>query len=177
MRKICSTVVLLGVAFGSLLAQKPSVPTAIGFVNAVGTDSKTDVQIDGKSLKPAGFVEGGYAGSFAVSEGTHQLVFTNPSCAKATLAIAAQEGSSPLYVLYKVTTRHPTGASTNVLKLTIIPDQPAPRAPRFFVFSTLENRVTPIRVNGATHAFSGRCGTKARSVRTRRSRQLRCGNL
>lgn len=149
MKKIPSITLAVALAIPSALSQSPPPPAAIGFVNAVGATTRTDFQIDGKSLKRAGFVEGGYTSSFMVSEGTHQLTFTNGESEKATQAVQAQAGTIPLYILYKVAVPRPNAVAKNFLKLTSVPAQGPARAPRFFVLSTLEGRAAVIRLNGS----------------------------
>lgn len=149
MKKIFNFGIIMALAAGTSLGQKPPAPTAVGFVNAVGVASKTDFQIDGKNVKPAGFLEGAYSSSVGLTEGTHQLTFVNSSCEKTTQNVVAKEGLSPLYVLYKVAIPQPNGATKNVLKLTTIPGQPQARGIRFFAFSTLENRPAVLRANGS----------------------------
>jgi hypothetical protein len=136
-----------------MLAQEPGVLFPVGFINAVGLASRTDLQIDGQSLKPKGFAEGGYASSFGLAGGNHQFACTNAGCEKVTQAITVKEGSSPLYVLYKISVPQPDRTIKNVLKLTEIPTQTAARGPQFLIFSTLERRTATLQVNGTPLSF------------------------
>jgi hypothetical protein len=132
-----------------IFAQNVPPPASIGFVNAVGLKTRTDFQLDGKSVKRTGFAEGGYAISFQISEGNHQATFANADCDRAVQSISAGGGASALYVLYKVALRQPDGRAKNLLKVVAIPPQSAVREPRLLAFSTLEGRAISLRVNGS----------------------------
>jgi hypothetical protein len=119
----------------------------IGFVNAVGLTSKTDLKIDSQSLKPAGFSEGAYASSFGLPIGNHPVSFANNGCDKLSANFEAKVGYSPLYVLYNVTVPQRNGMIKNFLKLAAIPQQPQ-QGRRFFCYSTLESRPITVRLNG-----------------------------
>jgi hypothetical protein len=130
-------------------AQDSGAVVPIGFVNAVGLSSKTEFQIDGQILKPAGFTEGGYASSFGLSAGNHQFSFANGDSEKVSRAIEIKERYSPLFVLYKVVTPRNDGTVKNILKLSDIPPQPMPRGARFYAFSTIEGKRATLRANGS----------------------------
>jgi hypothetical protein len=123
----------------------PLVP--VGFVNAVGLTSKTDLKIDGQSLKPAGFSEGAYASSFGLAAGNHPALFANDGCNNLSASIEAKAGYSPLYVLYNVPVRQRDGTIRNLLKLTVIPQQPQ-QGRRFFAYSAVEAGAIGARING-----------------------------
>jgi hypothetical protein len=127
----------------------PVVP--IGFINAVGLPTRTDFQIDGRSLKPAGFSAGGYASSFGVAPGVRQFSFAN-DIEKLAQTVQIKEGVSSLFVLYKVAIPQPNRTVKNVLKLIEIPPQPQPKSARFYAFSTLEGRRATLPANGSNIA-------------------------
>src|SRR5437016_3049885 len=108
-------------------AQNSASGVPIGFVNAVGLLGKADFQIDGRSLKPAGFVAGGYASSFGVPPGNHQFSFANGDTDKIAQTVEIKERFSSLFVLYKVAIPQPNRTVKNVLKLAEIPPQPTPK--------------------------------------------------
>jgi hypothetical protein len=153
MKKISS--LLIGSFFCVLttLAQAPGILIPVGFINAVGLVSRTDLKIDGQSLKPKGFAEGGYVSSVGLVGGNHQFSFTNGDCEPLIQAITVREGSSPLYIVYKVSVPQPNRTIKNVLKLAEVPTQAPARGPRFFIFSTFERRSASLQINGAPLSF------------------------
>jgi hypothetical protein len=149
MRKTFSLLSTLLVCTSQIIEAQDSGPVVpIGFVNAVGLAGKTDFQIDGRSLKPAGFSAGGYASSFGVSPGVRQFSFTTGETDKLAHTVEIKERVSSLFVLYKVAVPQPNRTVKNVLKLTEIPPQPPPKGPRFYAFSTLEGRRATLNANG-----------------------------
>ena len=58
MKRIFSIFIILGLCAARVAAQNADNTVPIGFMNAVGLATKTDFQIDGRSLKPAGFSQG-----------------------------------------------------------------------------------------------------------------------
>ncbi len=121
----------------------------IGFINAVGLPTKTDFQIDGRSIKPAGFAAGAYAGSFGLAAGSHRFSFANPSAQAAVQNANIMQGASPLYVLYNAPARQRDGTIKNILKVAEITPQPLANAVQFFVFSTMEGRSAALQLNGS----------------------------
>ena len=151
MKKSFSAVIyILLAASAAAQAPKSGEPVSIGFVNAVGVAAKTEFRIDGNSIRPTGFAEGRFVESFGVTEGTHVFSFTNSACEPLSQPIEVKAGSSPLYILYKATTRSPDGRVTNKLKLTGVPPQARSRGRQFVGFYASENAGVTIRVNGAT---------------------------
>jgi hypothetical protein len=150
MKRNFSLISVLLVCTAHIIRAQDSGPVVpIGFVNAVGLLGKTDFQIDGRSLKPAGFSAGGYASGFGVSPGNHQFSFANGDTDKIAQTVEIKDRFSPLFVLYKVAIPQPNRTAKNVLKLTEIPPQPPPKGARFYVFSTLEGRRATLRANGS----------------------------
>ncbi len=151
MKRTFSLLIIAMITGSFVASQESTVP--IGFVNAVGLTSKTAFMIDGQSLKPAGFSEGAFAGSFGLSEGSHQFSFSNADCEKVATRIEIKKGASPLYILYNVGMPQTDGKIKNVLKLTGVPPQAADNKARFFAFSTLEGRSADLRINEQPMSF------------------------
>lgn len=123
----------------------------LGFMNAVGLDTRTDVKYDGNSLKPAGFTQGNYIESFGLPVGRHQFVFTNSDCIPFNQAIDVIS-PAPLHILYKVVVLQ-NGKPKNALKLTTIPGQPpAHSSYRFFVFYASDRPSATLKINNSTLA-------------------------
>lgn len=144
-----SKILFFTCVWGAFAQPPPRASTPVGFVNAVGVTSRTDLRIDGQSLKPSGFAEGGYASGIGIGAGNHQLSFSNPSCEKFAATVQVNDGISQLVVLYNVPTRQTDGTNCNVLKTAIIPQQQTSRGKHFFCFSTIEGRAITLQINGS----------------------------
>ena len=149
MKKNCSLACLL---FLIVSAEAQPAPTAyLAFLNAVGLPSKTDVRIDGNSLKPAGFPEGNYIESFGLPTGSHQFSFINADCTPVTQPIVVGPAPAPLYVLYNVPVQQPDGKKKQVLKLFTVPGQPPAQSQRrFFALYASDRPSTRVTINQAS---------------------------
>ena len=136
---------------------------ALGFVNAVGLETKTDVKVDGSSLKPAGFNQGSFVEGFGLPEGKHHFSFLNGTCDAVAQDIDVKPGPSPLYVLYAVPLKNPDGTAVknpdgtvkNKLKLITIPPQTRSRGCQFFGFYASESPATTFRANDSNIPIKG----------------------
>lgn len=143
--------IALSVLFAAQLAFSQQAPTGyMAFMNAVGLPTKTDVQFDGHSLKPAGFPEGNYIESFGLPVGPHAFTFSNKDCTPLSQSISVAGSPAPLYVLYNAPIKQPDGTVKQTLKLLSVPGQsPAGNQRKFLALYASERSSATVNVNGA----------------------------
>ncbi len=148
MRRIFNLFAVLLCATRSIAAQ-PEPPVSIGFMNAVSLPGKTDVRIDGSSLKPAGFPEGNFVESVGLPAGAHAFIFSNGDCVPLMRDLDIKPDAPALYILYNVAIPKTDGTVKQTLKLAGFPS-PHSKVKHFYAYYVSENATTKLRANGAT---------------------------
>jgi hypothetical protein len=146
MKRIFSDFTALVIISSTLSA---AVPAYVGFVNAVGLETKTDLRVDGKSVKPSGFPQGNYIESFGLPAGRHTFSCTNGDAVSTEDSVELKGSPAPLYVLYKVDVPQSDGKIRHLLRLTGIPGQPPTAGSRrFFGFYASGKPSASLVING-----------------------------
>ncbi|MFL6515667.1 MAG: hypothetical protein ACJ8M1_11655 [Chthoniobacterales bacterium] len=97
-------------------------PPAAGFftlVNAVDLTSNTVVSVDGRPLRPDGLKPGQVTGGLGFVAGRHRIDATNIGCRPGSLMLDVNEGTSPIVIIYLISSSSPTGTAARELRLFV----------------------------------------------------------